>query len=83
MTDMEMRIKLRQFIQNNFLLGRGAELKDEDSFMHKGIVDSTGIIEVVSFVETDFAIKVGDDDLLPQNLDSINNLMAFIKNKRH
>ena len=65
-------------MKNNFLLGNDVNLKDDDSFMNKGIVDSTGILEVVSFVEETFSIKIQDEDLLPENLDSINNLLKYV-----
>ncbi len=82
MTDIDIKLKLREFIKNNFLLGKDNGLKDEDSFMGKGIVDSTGILEVVSFVEETFALKIPDEDLLPDNLDSINNLVVYITKKQ-
>ena len=82
MTDPEIKAKLREFIKNNFLLGNDATLKDDDSFMGKGIVDSTGILEVVSFVEETFNFKIADEELLPDNLDSINNLITYIKTKQ-
>lgn len=76
--DTDIKSKLREFIKNNFLLGKDNGLKDEDSFMGKGIVDSTGILEVVSFVEETFSFKIPDEDLLPENLDSIDNLVKYI-----
>ena len=76
--ESEIRKKLREFIKNNFLLGNDANLSDEDSFMGKGIVDSTGILEVVSFVEDNFNMKIADEDLMPENLDSINNLVKYV-----
>lgn len=81
--EIEIRKQLKQFIKDNFLLGNDAAINDDDSFMGKGIVDSTGILEVVSFVEETFSIKIEDEELLPDNLDSINNLLTFIKNKSH
>ncbi len=78
MNETETKSKLREFIKNNFLLGNDANLKDDDSFMGKGIVDSTGILEVVSFVEENFDFKIPDEDLLPENLDSIDNLVKYI-----
>lgn len=78
MAVLEIKSKLREFIINNFLIGNESNLNDEDSFMGKGIVDSTGILEVVSFVEENFGFKIADDELLPENLDSINKLTAFI-----
>lgn len=82
-TGLDIRTKLRQFIKNNFLLGNDSNLKDDDSFMGKGIVDSTGILEVVSFVEEAFGFKVDDEELFPENLDSIDNLTAFIQKKKN
>lgn len=81
-TETEIRKKIKQFIKDNFLLGNNAVISDDDSFMGKGIVDSTGILEVVSFVEETFSIKIEDEELLPDNLDSINNLVTFIKTKQ-
>ncbi len=82
LTTNDIKSKLREFIKNNFLLGNDISLKDEDSFMGKGIVDSTGILEVVSFVEENFGFKIPDEDLMPENLDSINNLVTYITKKQ-
>jgi acyl carrier protein len=81
MSDVDIKKNLRNFIKQNFLLGNDANLKDDDSFMGKGIVDSTGILEVVSFVEATFNVKIEDEEMLPENLDSINQLIIFIKKK--
>ncbi len=82
LTTSDIKSKLREFIKNNFLLGNDTSLNDEDSFMGKGIVDSTGILEVVSFVEENFNFKIPDEDLMPENLDSINNLVIYITKKQ-
>ena len=75
----EINEKIRQFVINNFLLGvTTAVLNDDDSFLEKGIVDSTGILELVSFVEKTFTFRVEDEELIPDNLDSVNKLTAFI-----
>lgn len=81
--ETEIKKRIKQFIKDNFLLGNDAAFNDSDSFMGKGIVDSTGILEVVSFVEETFSIKIEDEELLPDNLDSINNLATFIKTKQN
>ena len=81
MIDAEIKAKLREFVKTHFLLGDDSKLKDDDSFMNKGIVDSTGILEVVSFVEETFGFRVADEELVPENLDSINNLVTYIKGK--
>ena len=74
--------QIRDFIVNNFLFGDGEKLDDSSSLLDKGIIDSTGILELVSFLEDTFDIKVNDDELLPENLDSLNNLTAFVEKKR-
>lgn len=70
---------LRTFILENYLFTDDQNaIKDDDSFLQLGIIDSTGILEVIFFLEEQFGIKVGDEEMVPQNLDSINNLTAFI-----
>ena len=54
----------------------------DDSFLLQGIIDSTGVLELVSFIEDGFAIKIADSELVPQNLDSIDNLVRFIERKQ-
>lgn len=75
----EARQKLRSFIQDTFFVD---DFKDGDSFLQTRIIDSTGMMEVVAFLEEGFGVKVKDDELLPQNLDSIDNLVAFLERKR-
>ena len=75
--------KLRKYIFDNFLFTEDENaLENDDSFMEKGIIDSTGILEVITFIEEDFGITVNDEELIPENLDSINNLSAYIKRKK-
>ncbi len=74
---------LRDFIVRNFLLGRDDKsLTRNTSFLDRGIIDSTGVMELVMFVETTYGIKIEDHDLTPQNLDSINSLAQYIQGKR-
>lgn len=80
---IDIKEKVKDFIINNFLLGSDENnLSDSDSFLEKGIVDSTGILELVSFVQEAFDIKIEDAELVPDNLDSLNNLEAFIIKKK-
>jgi acyl carrier protein len=75
--------ELRQYVIDNFLFGQGgSELKNDDSFMERGIVDSTGVLELVAFLEEKFQVKVEDEDLIPANLDSINNLLLYLEKKQ-
>jgi len=73
--------ELRRFVIDNFLYGREAKFSDEDSLMELGFLDSTGVLELVSFLEKKFGIAVEDEDLVPENLDSIGNLARFVQRK--
>ncbi len=77
----EHREKIRAFILENFLFGEGDGLKDDSSFLEDGIIDSTGILELVSFLEEEFSITVEDDELEPENLDSIDNVARYLEKK--
>ena len=73
---------VREFIVNNFLFGQdGAELTDDASLLELGIIDSTGVLELVSFLEGGYQFKIDDEELVPENLDSIRNLSRFIRRK--
>jgi len=77
----EIKDKARAFIVENFLYGNDGNLKDETSFLEGGILDSTGVLELVSFLEETFSIHVEGDDLVPENLDSLNNLQAYVEKR--
>ena len=70
--------KIKVFIVENFLFGEDNGLKDETSFLDEGIIDSTGILELVDFLEQEFNITVEDEELIPENLDTIANVDNFI-----
>jgi len=78
---MSIESKIRAYIAENFLFGEAAELGVNDSFLDKGIIDSTGILEIIMFLEEQFGIKVADNEMLPENLDSIANIVRFITKK--
>ena len=73
--------KLKNFIIENFLFGNADGLTDDTSFLEEGIIDSTGVLELVTYLEEEFNIKIEDDELIPENLDSINNVTAFLQRK--
>lgn len=74
--------EVRAFIVERFLFGQGADtLSNGSSFLESGIVDSTGVLEIVMFIEQRFGIKVNDDELVPDNLDSIDKVGAFVRRK--
>lgn len=78
--DDARRLAVRGFICDNFVLEESA-FDDDDSLLARSIIDSTGILELVSFLEEHFAIEVGDQEILPANLDSVNKVCGFIVKK--
>jgi acyl carrier protein len=71
------------FIKENYIAGRSnkTELKPDESLLDSGVMDSTGILELVLFLEEKFSIAIPDDEIVPENLDSINNIVAFLNKK--
>lgn len=76
-----MQIAIREFIADNFLFGRANDLNDTDSLLEKGIVDSTGVLELIGFIETNFGVKVADEEMVPENLDSIERIRIYLDRK--
>lgn len=76
-----MKQELRAFITDNYLFGQSARFGDEDSLTGTGIIDSTGVLEMAAFLEERYGIIVENEDLLPDNLDSIAKLTAFLGSK--
>lgn len=82
MQEQDIRSKIKGFISETFLLeNERGSLKDSDSFMKNGIIDSTGVLEFISYLESEFIITIEDDELTPANLDSIDNVINFIAEK--
>jgi acyl carrier protein len=73
--------KVREYIVENYLFGDDENLKDDSEFMEEGIIDSTGILELVTFLEDEFSITVEDDELIPENLNSLKNIGSYLANK--
>ena len=73
--------RIREFVLSRFPLARQAGLSDDDSLLESGIVDSLGILELVDFLTSEFDISIADDDLTPENFDSIRSLIGFVKDK--
>jgi acyl carrier protein len=77
-----MKQEIRNFVVENYCFNQeGTTLVDEDSFMEIGLIDSTGILELISFVEEKYSIKLDADELIPENLDSISRLTVFLSKK--
>lgn len=79
---MTITERIRAYIRNNFLFGNDTGMTDEGSLLEAGIVDSTGAMELVSFLETEFGLRVDDQDLVPENLDSIAAMTAFVMRRQ-
>ena len=80
---MEIKAKIKEFIVNNFLMGEDAgKIQEDTSFLEEAIIDSTGILELVEFIQDTYEFKVEDEELVPDNLDSINNIEKFINSKK-
>ncbi len=77
-----VRKELRQFITDSFLIGDDqVSFSDADSFMKTGIIDSTGVLELTAYLEEKYGVELADNEMLPSNLDSIDNLVRFIQGK--
>ncbi len=79
----EVRLQLRRYIAENLLFSdKEYPFEDDASFLKNGVVDSTGVMELVAYVEQKFGITVDPKEVVPNNFDSIKNLSAFIKQKK-
>ena len=77
-----MQNEIRQFVIDNFLFGQADRpLGNSDSFLESGIIDSTGVLELIAFIESTYQVSIADDELVPANLDSIDRVSAFIERK--
>jgi acyl carrier protein len=75
--------KIRKFILENFMFTDDeAALRNEDSFLEKGIIDSTGMLELMAFISDEFHTTIDDDEIIPDNLDSVNHVASFILTKK-
>ncbi len=75
---MQARERVRQFIQDSFLID---DFADHDSFLASGIIDSLGVMQLISFVESEFSVRSADTELVPENFDSVEKVSAFIERK--
>lgn len=79
----DIKNQVRTYLLDNFLMGgTPQDIQDETSFMGSHILDSTGFIELIGYLEEQFAIQVEDEEMVPENLDSLNNIEHFILGKR-
>lgn len=79
---MSVAVEVEKFIVEEIALGTGIEsVGHDDDLLAQDVIDSLGIVELVAFLESRFGIKVGDDDLLPENFSSVNSVVAFVEKK--
>jgi acyl carrier protein len=82
MTQAQIESAVRNFVADKFMFGQGADkLSADTSFLESGLIDSTGVLELVMFIEDNYRVKVSDDEMLPENLDSIRAIAAFVTRK--
>jgi acyl carrier protein len=79
---MQLQSEIKKFIVENFLYGNDDGLHADASLLKRGVIDSTGVLELVAFVEERYGIAVDDDELVPDNLDSINRIADFVDRKK-
>ena len=79
---MTIEEQIRQYVADNFLFSDdGYQLSDDVSFLEEGIVDSTGVLELVMFVEETYGVAVRDEEIMPENFDSVGQLAAYVRRK--
>jgi acyl carrier protein len=78
----QIKQDIRKFVVDNFLFGQDDGLAEDASFLETGLIDSTGVLELVAHLEKTYGVKVSDDELTPDNLDSINCIAAYVERKR-
>jgi acyl carrier protein len=79
----QLKTEIRDFIVDNFLFGEGGEsLTDSQSLVEAGLIDSLGVAELVAFIESRYGVVAEDEELVPDNFDSIDRVAAFIEHKR-
>jgi acyl carrier protein len=82
LSETEIRSKIFEFLKTNFFLDTIATpITDMDSFLEKGIIDSTGVLEVINFIQNDFGVEVLDEEILPENIDSVSNIVSYLARK--
>jgi acyl carrier protein len=78
----DVTTKIREFIKDNFMFRDDrAVLADAESLLDTGLIDSTGVLELVAFIETEFSIQVADSDIVPENLDSVETIVRYVDGK--
>ena len=79
---MDTKERVKNFITTNFYVPNPADLTDDASLLDRGIVDSTGVLEIIGFLEQEFGVTVDDAEILPENLDSVGRIADFVAKKK-
>lgn len=78
----EIKGTIIEFIRENFIMGRSdTKLDPDESLIESGVMDSTGVLELVEFLETTYDIQIDDEELIPENLETLNNIVGYLKTK--
>ncbi len=72
---------LREFIAENFLFRADADISDDQSLLESGVIDSTGVLELIAFLESTYGISIADEEIVPENLDSIDSIASYLARK--
>lgn len=80
-SEMSVQYEIRSYIVENILFGEDERLDDSVSFQESGILDSTGFLELITFVEERFDIDIADDELVPEHFDTLGKMSAFVEQK--
>jgi acyl carrier protein len=81
MTGNHVSMQIRKFILDKFPLARKQQIKDSDPLLESGVLDSLGVLDLVSFVEQEFSVHVADEELVPENFQTIDRIAAFVESK--
>jgi len=74
--------KIRSYILENYLFSTDeSALEDAESLIDSGVIDSTGVLEIIMFLEEEFGVKIADEEMIPDNLDSVSRIVAFVERK--
>ena len=80
---MVIKDQVRSFLTTNFYVPDPAELANDATLLDQGLIDSTGVLEVIEYLENTFGITIEDSEMLPENLDSIDKIAAFVERKKN
>jgi acyl carrier protein len=81
MQQEQLRTEVRQFIESNFIFNKKKTLENDESLIDSGVIDSTGVLELIAFLEQKFQVKFEDNELVAENFDSVNKIVRFIATK--